>query len=110
MPTPLVGRGAQPPTEAGEVRATVGRQADELAVEQHLVSPEHPCDGGQFWELLAAVPAEPRAQAHRLPVAAQLKPHPIELHLDAPTGTGPLRANIGAMKRGSSSREGMGSE
>jgi hypothetical protein len=38
-----VGRGAQPPAEAGgEVWAAVGPQAHELAIEQHAVAPELP--------------------------------------------------------------------
>jgi hypothetical protein len=59
-------------------------QADQLAIEQHAVASECRRDGGQLWELFAAVPAGPRAQAHPVPVASQLKTHPVELHLDCP--------------------------
>jgi hypothetical protein len=42
MAAQSVGRGAQPPAEAGEVWAPLGPQAHELAVEQHQMSPERP--------------------------------------------------------------------
>ena len=57
MSTRLVGRGAQPSAEAGEVGAVVGPQADELAVEQHAVASKAAGDGRELGELLGAVPA-----------------------------------------------------
>ena len=48
------------------------------------MGPECERDGGEFWDLLAAVASGPRAQTQGVPVAAQLKSHPVELDLDCP--------------------------
>jgi hypothetical protein len=45
---------------------------------------ERPGDDGELWELLAAVASGPRAQAYVETVAAQLKRHAVELHLESP--------------------------
>jgi hypothetical protein len=84
MPARLVGRGAQPPAEAGEVGSAVSPQADELAVEQDPVASEGALDGRELGKLLGAVAPRPRAQANGGPITAHLQTHPIELHLHGP--------------------------
>jgi hypothetical protein len=54
MAAGLVGRRAQPPPETGKAGTAVGAEADELAVEQHLVSAEGALDGRELWELRCA--------------------------------------------------------
>jgi hypothetical protein len=83
-----VGRGAQPPPQAGEVGAAVSCQADELAVEQHPVAAERGLDERELGELPGAVAPRPRAQAHGAAVTTQLETHSVELDLEGPAIAG----------------------
>ena len=100
---------AQARGDGTEVRVTVGVETDELGVQDHAVPAHGLTDGGELGELTGGVSTGPRPQRKPSALDADLGansvPFTSSTHVaDRAVGRGAVRASIGAMNRGSSSR------
>ena len=81
---PVIELAAEAAAKAGEVRAPVGAQADQLAVERHPTIAERARDRRQLGELLRALASVARADRDRAAVVAKLGAATVPLDLERP--------------------------